>query len=118
MTATNLQKVLSEEDEWTQYDNRTWNSFSGVSADELQVGLYTGNSKSNGSTATFSDFTIQYEGEEARKLDIFEETDEPEELTEYVSDWDWFSASVGYGQPRKDCGVDGTNDPIVLQGRI
>ena len=108
---------LSEEDEWTQYDNRTWNSFSGVSAEELRVGLYTGNSKSNGSTATFSDFTIQYEGEEARKLDIFEETDEPEELTEYVSDWDWFSASVGYGQPRKDCGVDGTNDPIVLGGK-
>lgn len=108
---------LSEEDAWTEYDRREWSSFEGAKESDLRVGFYTGNSKDNGSTATFSDFTIQYEGETAEKVDIFEESNEPEIQTEYVSDWNWSSAVVGYGQPRKDCGVDGANDKIVLGGK-
>ena len=107
----------SEAEAWTKYNEQTWSSFEGAKGSDLSVGFYTGNSNSNGSTATFSDFTIQYEGEAAEKVDIFEESDEPAIQVEYVSDWNWFSASVGYGQPRKDCGVDGTNDKIVLGGK-
>lgn len=108
---------LSETDEWTEYDSREWSSFEGAEAGDLKVGLYTGNSRSNGSAAVFSDFTIQYGDGEPQKTAIFEETEieEPDENIVYVSDRDWYSASVGYGSPRKDCGVDG--DAIVLGGK-
>ena len=110
---------LDGQETWTEHDSRTWASFEGLGAEDLKVGLYTGNSMKNGSTATFSDFTIRYEQDaEPQQLDFFVETEveNPDENVVYASDWDWASASVGYGSARKDCGIDGANDPIVLGG--
>ena len=110
---------LDGQETWTEHDSRTWTSFEGLGADDLKVGLYTGNSMKNGSTATFSNFTIQYEQDaEPQQLDFFVETEveQPDQNTVYASDWDWASATVGYGSAQKDCGVDGSNDPIVLGG--
>ena len=108
---------LSEEDEWTEYDSREWSSFEGAEAGDLKVGFYTGNSKSNGSPAVFSDFSIQYGSEAPQETAVFEETEieAPDERIEYITDRDWYSAEVGYGSPKKDTGVDG--DAIVLGGR-
>jgi len=108
---------FSEEDEWTEYDSREWSSFEGAEAGDLKVGFYTGNSKSNGSPAVFSDFSIQYGSEAPQETAIFEETEieAPDERIEYITDRDWYSAEVGYGSPKKDTGVDG--DAIVLGGR-
>ena len=109
---------LSEDDEWTEYDNREWSSFDGAEAEDLKVGLYTRNTNPNGSsTALFSDFSIQYGSEAPQETAIFEETEieVPDERIEYITDRDWYSAEVGYGSPKKDTGVDG--DAIVLGGR-
>lgn len=108
---------FSEEDEWTEYDSREWSSFEGAEAGDLKVGFYTGNSKSNGSPAVFSDFSIQYGSEAPKETAIFEETEieAPDERIEYITDRDWYSAEVGYGSPKKDTGVDG--DAIVLGGK-